>query len=96
MTVKGRLISTGVACLLLLLIGLGGLYFLSGGNAAKAERLAEPLGFLFGLIMAIVIGSIWLPVIVKALQPRGITRKERARFSGNQKNAASKPKQDEG
>ena len=61
MTLNKRILISVVGLVLSVVIGLGILYVISGGSASKAEKIAEPLGMVFGFIAVFGLGGIWLP-----------------------------------
>ena len=61
MPLKKRILISVVGLVLSVVIGLGILYVISGGSAPKAQKVAEPLGMVFGLIVVFGLAGLWLP-----------------------------------
>ncbi len=79
MTIKNRIIISVVGLILALGIGLGTLYVFTGGSAAKASKIAEPLGQVFGLVVVFGLACLWLPYAAR------IGKERRAEMDRNKK-----------
>ena len=79
MTLKKRILISVVGLILALGVGIATLYVISDGSAAKEEKLAEPLGQVFGLIVVLGLACLWLPYAAQ------IGKERRAEMQRNKK-----------